>query len=173
MIRNLDQALLYLFSSVSVEIALWSHVFLELDGFPSWKSCFSKNLCYGTLYCPWKSINVNVFWEIVGLVPFTDRRVRCWDRNLAVSISYLAFSTPKSANPDWMAHYRIIGNTLGYWCMQLRHQCTWTSLSWTWIWSSWLIWSLWPSGYDIELWWFNAKKTLFHHLARVYTMEVL
>jgi hypothetical protein len=79
-IRNLDRAFLHLFCSVSVEIALWSHVFLEL----------------------------------VGLVPFTDR-VRCWDRNLAVSMSYLkAFSTPKSANPDWMAHYRIISNALGY-----------------------------------------------------------
>jgi hypothetical protein len=33
-IRNLDQALLHLFPSVSVEIALWSHVFLGLDGFP-------------------------------------------------------------------------------------------------------------------------------------------
>jgi hypothetical protein len=63
MIRNLDRALqLYLFSSVSVEIALWSHVFLGLDGFPCWKSSFSKNLCYGrTLYSPWMSINVNVF----------------------------------------------------------------------------------------------------------------
>jgi hypothetical protein len=37
MIKNLDQTLLYLFSSVSVEIALWSHVFLGLDGFPCWK----------------------------------------------------------------------------------------------------------------------------------------
>jgi hypothetical protein len=34
MIRNLERALLYLFSSVSVEIALWSHVFLGLDSFP-------------------------------------------------------------------------------------------------------------------------------------------
>jgi hypothetical protein len=34
MIRNLDRVLLHLFSSVSVEIALWSHVLLRLDGFP-------------------------------------------------------------------------------------------------------------------------------------------
>jgi hypothetical protein len=34
MIRNFDRALLYLFFSVSVEIALWSHAFLGLDGFP-------------------------------------------------------------------------------------------------------------------------------------------
>jgi hypothetical protein len=34
MIRNLDRAFLYLFSSVSVKIALWSHVFWGLDGFP-------------------------------------------------------------------------------------------------------------------------------------------
>jgi hypothetical protein len=27
------------------------------------KSSFSKNLCYGTLYWPWMSINVNVFLE--------------------------------------------------------------------------------------------------------------
>jgi hypothetical protein len=27
MIRNLDRALLHLFSSVSIEIALWSHIF--------------------------------------------------------------------------------------------------------------------------------------------------
>jgi hypothetical protein len=47
MIRNLDRALLYLFSSVSVEIA---DVFLGLDGFPCWKSSFSKILCCGTLY---------------------------------------------------------------------------------------------------------------------------
>jgi uncharacterized protein (DUF58 family) len=31
MIRNLDRALLYSFSNVSVEIALWSHVFLGSD----------------------------------------------------------------------------------------------------------------------------------------------
>jgi hypothetical protein len=30
MIRNLDRALLYLFFSVSIAIALWSHVFLGL-----------------------------------------------------------------------------------------------------------------------------------------------
>jgi hypothetical protein len=73
MIRNLDRALLHLFSSVSVAIALWSNVFLGLDGFPCWKLSFSKNLylCYGTLYYPWMSINVNVFLELVGLVPFT------------------------------------------------------------------------------------------------------
>jgi hypothetical protein len=29
MIRNLDRALLYLFSSVSVEIGLWSYVFIR------------------------------------------------------------------------------------------------------------------------------------------------
>jgi hypothetical protein len=33
-IRNLDRALLHLFSSISVEIDLWSHVFLGLDDFP-------------------------------------------------------------------------------------------------------------------------------------------
>jgi hypothetical protein len=36
------------------------------------------------------SINVNVFLELVGLVSFTDR-VRCSDRNLALSMSYCAF----------------------------------------------------------------------------------
>jgi hypothetical protein len=33
MLRNLGRALLSVFSSVSVEIALWRHVFLGLDGF--------------------------------------------------------------------------------------------------------------------------------------------
>jgi hypothetical protein len=73
------------------------------------------------------SINVNVFLELVGLVSFTDR-VRCWDRNLAISMSYNAFSTPKSANPDRMANWRII---LAVSCMQWRHQWTWPSLPWT------------------------------------------
>jgi hypothetical protein len=71
--RNLGRALLSVFSSVSVEIALWRHVFLGLDGFSCRKSCFSKNLYYGTLHCPWMSISVNVFLELVGLVSITDR----------------------------------------------------------------------------------------------------
>jgi hypothetical protein len=33
MLTNLGRALLSVFSSVSVEIALWRHVFLGLDGF--------------------------------------------------------------------------------------------------------------------------------------------
>jgi hypothetical protein len=116
MLRNLGRALLAVFSSVSVEIALWRHVFLGLDGFSCRKSSFSKNLCYGTLYCPWMSINVNVFLELVGLVFFTHR-VRCSDRNLAISMSYYACSTPKSANPDWMANWRIsIVQSLRYLC---------------------------------------------------------
>jgi hypothetical protein len=106
MLRNLGWALLSVFSSVSVEIALWRHVFLGLDGFSCRKSCFSKNLCYGTRYCPWISINVNVSLELVGLVGFTDR-VRCSDRNFAISMKYYAFSTSKLANPDWMANWRI------------------------------------------------------------------
>jgi hypothetical protein len=131
MLRNLGRALLSVFSSISVEIALWRHVFLGLYGFSCRKSCFSKNLCYGTLYCPLMSINVNVFLELVGLVSFTDR-VQCSDRNLAISMSYYAFSTPKSANPDWMANWRIsIVQSLGYLCMQWRHQWTWTSMPWT------------------------------------------
>jgi hypothetical protein len=52
MLRNLGRALLSVFSSVSVEIALWRHVFLGLDGFSCRKLCFSKNMCYGTIYCP-------------------------------------------------------------------------------------------------------------------------
>jgi hypothetical protein len=126
--RNLGRALLSVFSSVSVEIALWHHVFLGSYGFSCRKSCFSKNLCYGTLYCLWMSINVNVFLELVGLVSFTDR-VQCSDRNWAISMSYYAFSMPKSANPDWMANWHIsIVQSLGYLCMQWRHQWTWTSL---------------------------------------------
>jgi hypothetical protein len=87
MIRNLDGALLFLFSSVSVEISLWSHIFLWLDGFSMLKSSFSKNLCYGTLYCPWMSINVNVVLDLVGLVTFTGR-VRWWDGNFVESLSF-------------------------------------------------------------------------------------
>jgi hypothetical protein len=45
MIRNLDRALLHLFSSVSVETVFWGLWFSML------KIVFSKNLCYGTLYC--------------------------------------------------------------------------------------------------------------------------
>jgi hypothetical protein len=135
MLRNLGRALLSVFSSVSVEIALWRRVFLGLDGFSCRKSCFSKNLCYGTLYCLWMSINVNVLLELVGLVSFTDR-VRCSDWNLAISMSYYAFSTPKSANPDWMENWCIsIVQSLGYLCMQWCHQWTWTSLPWTCIWN--------------------------------------
>jgi hypothetical protein len=75
MLRNLvGRALLSVFSSVSVEIALWRHVFLGLDGFSCRKSCFSKN----------------VFLELVGLVSFTDR-VRCSDRNFSISMSYMRF----------------------------------------------------------------------------------
>jgi hypothetical protein len=40
--------------------------------------------------------DMNVFLELVS---FTDR-VRCSDRNFAISMSYYAFSPPKSANPD-------------------------------------------------------------------------
>jgi hypothetical protein len=40
-----------------------------------------------------QSINVNVFLELVGLVTFTGR-VRCWDGNLAVWISYLCVFSP-------------------------------------------------------------------------------
>jgi hypothetical protein len=64
----LDGALLFLilFSSVSMSC-------IFVDGFSMLKSSFSKNLCYGTLYCHWMLINVNVFLELVGLVTFTDR----------------------------------------------------------------------------------------------------
>jgi hypothetical protein len=72
MLRNLGRALLSAFSSVSVEIALWRHVFLELDGFSCRKSCFYKNLCYGKLYCPWMSINVNTCEDTID-VPQHDK----------------------------------------------------------------------------------------------------
>jgi hypothetical protein len=36
-------------------------------------------ICVTGHYCPWRSINVNVFLELVGLVSFTDR-VLCWGR---------------------------------------------------------------------------------------------
>jgi hypothetical protein len=102
MIRNLGGALLFLFSSVFVEIALWSHVFLWLDGFSMLKS---NNLCYGTLYSPWMSINENVLLELVGLVTFTDR-VRCWIGNFAVSICYLSVFTPILAQWHIVSSYR-------------------------------------------------------------------
>jgi hypothetical protein len=42
MLCNLGRALLSVFSSVSVEMSLWRHVFLGLDGFSCRKSCFSR-----------------------------------------------------------------------------------------------------------------------------------
>jgi hypothetical protein len=64
MIRNLDLALLYLFSSVSVEIALWSHVFLGLDGFPCWKSFFlQESVLRNTLL----SVNVDQCECVFGI----------------------------------------------------------------------------------------------------------
>jgi hypothetical protein len=42
MLRNLCRALLSVFSSVSLEIALWRHVFLGLDGFSCRKSFFPR-----------------------------------------------------------------------------------------------------------------------------------
>jgi hypothetical protein len=99
--------LLFLFSSVSVEIALWSHVFLWLVRwfFPCWNRLFSKNLCYGTLYCPWMSINVNVFLELVGLVTFYTDRVQCRDRNLPC---FDKLFKRFHADPGWIAHCLIM-----------------------------------------------------------------
>jgi hypothetical protein len=84
MLRNLGRALLSVFSSVSVEIALWRRVFLGLDGFSCQIVFFQESVLRNTLL----SVNVYVFLELVGLVSFTDR-VRCSDSNLAISMSYL------------------------------------------------------------------------------------
>jgi hypothetical protein len=56
MLRNLGRALLSVFSSVSVEIALWRLVFLGLDGFSCRKFVlFQESVLRNTLL----SVNVN------------------------------------------------------------------------------------------------------------------
>jgi hypothetical protein len=137
MLRNLGRALLSVFSSVSVETALWRHVFLGLDGFSCRKSCFSRNLCYGTLYCPWMSINVNVFWELVGFIFSVFYRPSSVLRWKFCHFDELLCIFHAEISKSWlMANWRIsIIQSLGYLCMQWRHQWTWTSLPWTCIWN--------------------------------------
>jgi hypothetical protein len=111
-----------------------------------------KNLCYGTLYCPWMSINVNVFLELVcafyrpssvlheiEILPFrwVIKRFPCWNRQILTEWHIIASSAML-----WVIY--VCSDVLNEHELVCReHLC---------IWSSWLTcWSLWPSGYEVEL----------------------
>jgi hypothetical protein len=86
MLRNLGRALLSVFSSVSVEIALWRHVFLGLDGF----SCRLRG------NCPVASCIFGIRWFFMPIIVFFQSVLR---------------NTLLFVNVNW--NYNVVGLVFG------------------------------------------------------------